>query len=111
MCLELLEFFDAEKVSLDPKDGFLEFGDGGTPHHAGGTLRMGAKGSSVVDTNLKFHHRDNLYACDVSVFPMIPAANPSLTLSALALRLADHLTAKLQNGNAPFAPVVPGGDS
>ena len=38
---------------------------------------------------------DNLYACDVSVFPFIPAANPALTLTALSLRLTDHLRGRL----------------
>ena len=38
---------------------------------------------------------ENLYVCDVSVFPYIPTANPSLTLGALAMRLADHLRAAL----------------
>jgi choline dehydrogenase-like flavoprotein len=65
----------------------------GTVHHAGGTLRMSADGSGVVDENLKFLAYDNLYCCDVSVFPSIPAANPSLTLAGLALRLADELSA------------------
>ena len=36
-----------------------------------------------------------IYACDLSVFPTSPAANPTLTLAALAIRLADHLRAKL----------------
>jgi choline dehydrogenase-like flavoprotein len=36
-----------------------------------------------------------LYACDLSVFPASPAANPTLTLAALAIRLADHLKAKV----------------
>jgi choline dehydrogenase-like flavoprotein len=44
-----------------------------------------------VNTNLKFHAYNNLYACDLSVFPTSPATNPTLTLAALAVRLADHL--------------------
>ena len=64
-------------------------------HHAGGTLRMSGNHSGVVDAGLRFEAYDNLYACDVSVFPWIPAANPALTLSALALRLADDLSASL----------------
>jgi choline dehydrogenase-like flavoprotein len=44
-----------------------------------------------VDADLKFEGLDNLYVSDNSVFPFIPAANPALTLSALSLRLADHL--------------------
>jgi choline dehydrogenase-like flavoprotein len=64
---------------------------GGVAHEVG-TLRMAGDGSGVVDADLKFLSYDNLYACDNSVFPTSPAANPSLTLAALALRLADYLT-------------------
>ncbi len=67
----------------------------GTVHHAGGSLRMNADGRGVVDEDLKFLRYDNLYCCDNSVFPTILAANPSLTLVALALRLADTLAADL----------------
>lgn len=63
---------------------------GGVAHEVG-TLRMAEDGTGVVDTDLKFLEYQNLYACDNSVFPVSPAANPSLTLAALALRLANHL--------------------
>jgi len=64
---------------------------GGVAHEVG-SLRMGTDpADSVVDTNLKFHSYENLYACDLSVFPTSPAANPTLTLAALAARLAEHL--------------------
>jgi choline dehydrogenase-like flavoprotein len=63
---------------------------GGVAHEVG-TLRMAADGTGVVDPDLKFLAYDNLYACDNSVFPTSPAANPSLTLAALALRLTTHL--------------------
>lgn len=63
---------------------------GGVAHEVG-TLRMGAPTNSVVDANLKFHAYNNIYACDLSVFPTSPAANPTLTLAALAIRLANHL--------------------
>jgi choline dehydrogenase-like flavoprotein len=46
----------------------------------------------VVDEDLRFADVENLYACDNSVFPASPAANPSLTTVALALRLATHLS-------------------
>ncbi|MGH8909651.1 MAG: GMC oxidoreductase [Egibacteraceae bacterium] len=85
---DLLTFLHAEP--FDPSEG-MHFGNEGTPHHAGGTLRMSGDGTGVVDTDLKFEALDNLYAADNSVFPFIPAANPALTLSALSLRLADHL--------------------
>jgi choline dehydrogenase-like flavoprotein len=65
---------------------------GGVAHEVG-TLRMADDGSGVVDADLRFLGYNNLFACDNSVFPTSPAANPSLTLAALALRLAGHLTA------------------
>ncbi len=75
------------------------WGADGTPAHAGGSMRMGITNNPhdcVVDSNLKFLNIDNLYACDISVFPRIPAANPSLTLAALAMRLSEHLAQRLQ---------------
>ena len=69
-------------------------GLGGVAHEVG-TLRLSAGDDGVVDTNLKFLSYDNLYACDLSVFPSSPAANPMLTLAALAIRLADHLKARV----------------
>jgi choline dehydrogenase-like flavoprotein len=69
----------------------LKVGDLGGVAHEVGTLRMSAENDGVVDTNLKFLSYDNLYACDLSVFPTSPAANPTLTLAALAMRLAEHL--------------------
>ncbi|MEW4486659.1 GMC oxidoreductase [Thalassoglobus sp. JC818] len=67
-------------------------GVNGSVHHAGGTLRMAKDGRGVVDENLAFLAYENLYCCDASVFASIPAANPSLTVAALSLRLADHLS-------------------
>lgn len=63
---------------------------GGVAHEVG-TLRLGAGG--CVDENLKYFGCNNLFVCDLSVFPSSPAANPTLTLAALALRLAEHLKA------------------
>ena len=70
-------------------------GVGGVAHEVG-TLRMGTDASNqyqdgVVDADLKFVGYSNLFACDLSVFPSSPAANPTLTLAALALRLARHI--------------------
>lgn len=84
-----------ENDSLALKEAVL----GGVAHEVG-TLRMGTRADSnfqdgVVDPNLKFLAYDNVYACDLSVFPTSPAANPSLTLAALALRLAEHLREQL----------------
>lgn len=74
--------------------GLVEAGLGGVAHEVG-TLRLGDDGTGVVDENLQFRSDgglyENLYVCDLSVFPSSPAANPSLTLVAMALRLADRL--------------------
>ncbi|KAF4952969.1 hypothetical protein FSARC_12508 [Fusarium sarcochroum] len=65
--------------------------------HECGTMRMdGPKGDGVVDSNLKVKGLDNLWVCDLSVFPVSPEANPSLTLAALSLRLAEHLSSMTQ---------------
>ena len=44
----------------------------------------------VVDADLKVYSYSDLYVCDLSIFPVSPMANPSLTLAALAIRLGDH---------------------
>ncbi len=60
-------------------------------HHASGTCRMGKSPEiGVVDENLRVHGVDNLYVCSNAVFPSGSAVNPTLTLTALALRLGDH---------------------
>jgi choline dehydrogenase-like flavoprotein len=45
----------------------------------------------VVDPNLKVHGTGNLYVAGSSVFPTSGIANPTLTILALVMRLADHL--------------------
>jgi len=47
--------------------------------------------SSVVDPQCRVHGVDNLHIASSAVFPTSGQANPTLTLLALALRLADHL--------------------
>jgi choline dehydrogenase-like flavoprotein len=63
----------------------------GTAHQAG-TLRFGTdQATSVLDINCKAHGVQNLYVTDASFFPSIGAVNPTLTIIANALRVADHL--------------------
>ncbi len=60
-------------------------------HHMG-TTRMSLNSSEgVVDLNCKLFHIDNLYVSGSSVFSTSGAPNPTLTIIALALRLAEHL--------------------
>ena len=61
-------------------------------HHTTGTCRMGKTADlGVTDENLKVHEIDNLYLCSNGVFPTGSAVNPTLTLTALSIRLAGHL--------------------
>ncbi len=61
-------------------------------HHHMGTTRMSADPhTGVVDESCKAHTMDNLYIAGSSVFPTAGYANPTLTILALAIRLADHL--------------------
>lgn len=60
--------------------------------HACGTCRFGdTPRDSVVDADHRVHGVRNLYIADSSVFPSSGGINPSLTIAALSLRLADHL--------------------
>ncbi|MDX7949723.1 GMC family oxidoreductase [Lichenihabitans sp. Uapishka_5] len=76
---------------------------GGTAHQAG-TLRFGTDPeTSVLDLNCKAHEIDNLYVTDASFFPSIGAVNPTLTIVANALRVADHLKARMGVADSPQA--------
>ncbi len=67
----------------------------GTAHQAG-TVRFGVDpASSVLDPWCKAHDLDNLYVVDTSFFPCIAAVNPTLTTVANAMRVGDHLKARL----------------
>ncbi|MFP6729266.1 MAG: GMC family oxidoreductase [Alphaproteobacteria bacterium] len=60
--------------------------------HSVATCRMSVEEKDgVVDANLKIHGTDNLYVCSNAVIPNVAAVNPTLTLTALALRLGDSL--------------------
>jgi choline dehydrogenase-like flavoprotein len=47
--------------------------------------------ASVVDATLKVHGLTNLYVASCAVYPSGGSSNPTFTLMALTLRLADHL--------------------
>jgi choline dehydrogenase-like flavoprotein len=63
-----------------------------TPSHQCGTARMGHDpATSVVDPWCRAHDLENLRIVDASVLPTSGAANPSLTVAALALRVGRHI--------------------
>ena len=75
-------------------------------HHIG-TARMGIDPrSSVVDADCRVHSVRNLFVAGSAVFPTSSQANPTLTLVALALRLAAHLKARLPGPAQAIATVA-----
>ncbi|MCG6145944.1 GMC family oxidoreductase N-terminal domain-containing protein [Leptospira bandrabouensis] len=61
------------------------------PHPFGG-CRMGENPkNSVVNSEHRVHRFENLFVADSSVFPTGPSVDPSFTIMAFSLRLADHL--------------------
>jgi len=69
--------------------------DGAYGGHHIGTARMGSSPTmGVVDSNCRVYGVNNLYVAGSAVFPTSSQANPTLTIVALALRLADHLGAE-----------------
>ena len=77
----------AEDWTFLPNEGALETGD----HHMGALRMSAAAEDGIVDINSRLHSVDNLYIAGSAVFPTGGYANPTLTIVALALRLADHL--------------------
>jgi choline dehydrogenase-like flavoprotein len=60
-----------------------------TSRHIMGTLRMGNDpATSVANATGRFHDLDNLFVCDGSVFPTSSGYNPTLTIIAVALKIA-----------------------
>ncbi len=51
--------------------------------------------TSVLDLDCRAHEVDNLYCVDAGFFPSIGAVNPTLTIIANAMRVADHLKARM----------------
>ena len=60
-------------------------------HHMGTTRMADDPALGVVDRHCRAHGWDNLYLTGASVFPTGGTAGPTLTIVAMALRLADHL--------------------
>jgi choline dehydrogenase-like flavoprotein len=60
-------------------------------HHMGTTRMAGDPSRGVVDADCRVHGIPNLFVAGSSVFPTSGAGTPTLTIVALALRLADLL--------------------
>lgn len=86
--------FDAMGAPLTDKPSISWRAD-----HAASLCRMSTdETQGVVDENLRVHGTDNLWVISNAVFPNLGAINPTLTLTALAFRLGDHL---VTSGSVP----------
>lgn len=63
----------------------------GGKHHMGTTRMHVDPHQGVVDSSSRIHGIENMYVAGSSVFPTGGWANPTYTILALAIRLADHL--------------------
>lgn len=94
--VDILEDVGATDIETGPSPG-----NPFTAQHHMGVTRMGTDPSeSVVTPQLQTHDHANLYISSSGVFVTAGAANPTLTIAALTLRLADHLDTRLQREKA-----------
>jgi choline dehydrogenase-like flavoprotein len=83
--------YDEEQLDEDARASAVPVGG----HHIG-TARMSESPSAgVVNADCRVHHVDNLYIAGCATFPTSGQANPTLTIVAMALRLAQHLEIRL----------------
>lgn len=65
-------------------------------HHMGTTRMADDEGSGVVDSDCRVHGMSNLFVAGSSVFPTGGFANPTFTIVALSIRLAEHVSSVLR---------------
>lgn len=82
--------------SNDPRSDILRTTRDGI-HQIGTTKMSSLANNGVVDKNCRVFNTTNLYVSSSSIFPTSGQANPTLTIVAFALRLADYLNKKLSN--------------
>jgi choline dehydrogenase-like flavoprotein len=81
--LDVLQAAGARYAAIAPRDAIP------SSQHIMGTLRSGTNAAtSVTDPNGKFWDLGNLYASDGAIFPTSSGYNPTMTIVAMALRVA-----------------------
>jgi choline dehydrogenase-like flavoprotein len=78
-------------------NGKLLLSDSSAHHHIGTTRMHVDPQKGVVDPNCKVHGVSNLYITGCSVFPTGGYANPTFTIIAMAVRMADHVKHVMAN--------------
>lgn len=91
-----VEFVDKDALRNGKYLSYLELG--GVAHELGSLPMPGSSNSNskhAINDDLKLcTGHEGVYVCDLSIFPMSPEANPTLTLAALALRLSRKLNTR-----------------
>lgn len=86
------------KIELDKEEIEWPSNLRGGYHHMGTTRMHDNPKKGVVDRNCKVHGINNLHIAGSSVFPTVGYVNPTFTIVALALRLADQLKLEYYRG-------------
>jgi hypothetical protein len=74
----------------------------GTTYHEGGTMWMGTTpATSITDTNGRFHHVQNAYCADQSLFVTVGSVNPTLTGLTLTRKVAEAVVARATGAPPP----------
>ena len=74
-----------------PYQGYGSKGIWAADHHMGATRMSASPADGIVDRNCQVHTIGNLFVAGSSVFPQAGFANPTYTITAMAIRLADYL--------------------
>jgi choline dehydrogenase-like flavoprotein len=98
---DLLLALGAEGVRKRMRRGSWPLDTLGGPHHLGTARMAHSPAHGVVDPDCRVHGVGNLFLAGGAVFPTSGYAPPTLTIIALASRLADHL-----GGAGYLAPVA-----
>ena len=69
----------------------------GNKHHMGTTRMHPDPHRGVVDADARLHEAPNVFVAGSSIFPTAGCSNPTLTIAALSLRLADQLRRELSH--------------
>ena len=98
------ELADNEPELLPP--GELNGPPGSAHHHLGTTRMHDNPRHGVVDRHGRIHGCGSVYVAGGSVFPTGGYANPTLTVVALAIRLADEVRRVLSEATASQQPLT-----
>jgi len=95
--------FNVNEIDFEFDDSGWQYTMTAAKHHLGTTRMHSAPKQGVVDPECKVHGIANLYIAGSSVFPTSGCANPTFTIIALTLKLADQINGIMKNSPKGFA--------